>query len=504
MLPINAAGQVAAGSAEEQQQSKAEPNAFKFDADEAFAAEPMFDPEDHTPWLSLSSLLCIDVGILPRVFYFIVLFAILFCTLGSLAALLIAALLPNIDPKTSFPLQILGPFCFLPLQGALTDLALLYPTLVLVLLIVNVSNPRRVAFLCALQLTILLMTAMWLRNVYDATENATSLNTLTKSSNHLQSFSGCASRIEPLPPSLSKSEDSLVPLFNSTRSLGIRNNQISCSQGFEGNADLYGLGARISIYLQWLTALFVNNALPKSRSTFRSVYLIYSLGLTTTTYVFTFFGNCTFAIEIEILYWAYWGGFLCVFASSPSYTRLGSQTKWIGLDWASGINYVLHTLMLYHGIFFWLYGHALSFSQMPCGTVHFFLGPLPDPSRMSRFLYNMMTICSMPLIPGIIFVPPAVTFLLASEIKKSFQYSYSYRLLLGCCGFAASPGSGIVAVTSKPTTRGGRSLRRLTSMIYVIEPTYRQLRKSVGLPSHARAGIRLVRAVNIKQRKYVS
>ncbi|KEY64205.1 hypothetical protein S7711_10726 [Stachybotrys chartarum IBT 7711] len=53
--------------------------------------------------------------------------------------------------------------------------------------------------------------------------------------------------------------------FNMTRFFDIRNNETLCSQGFEGNEDLYGLGIRGGNYVQWLAALLSNNLLPDNR-----------------------------------------------------------------------------------------------------------------------------------------------------------------------------------------------------------------------------------------------
>ena len=284
----------------------------------------------------------------------------------------------------------------------------------------------------------------------------------------------------------------------------IRHDQILCNQGFIGNSDLYGLGSRVSLYLQWLTALLVNNFVPRSRDEFRKVYLAYSLGLCIVTFVFTFSTACTFAVEIEILYWAYWGGYLCIFATSPSYTRLGSEVKWIGLDWIKGINYLLHILMFYHSTFFWHYGYDQVFSRMPCGTYHFFFAPLLDPSKSFWFFRDALTITINPVNIALIFIIPTVSLSLMSEIKESICDSSVYQTLGIYLRGSGRPNSKTVlaidAAQASPSSRFRKSFRALG---FFCVRLYRGFRKMCLLPPHSRGGIRLLTHIDIKQRKYV-
>ncbi|KFA77454.1 hypothetical protein S40288_10767 [Stachybotrys chartarum IBT 40288] len=110
--------------------------------------------------------------------------------------------------------------------------------------------------------------------------------------------------------------------FNMTRFFDIRNNETLCSQGFEGNEDLYELGIRGGNYVQWLAALLSNNLLPDNRKQVRNIYLAFSFCFCLATYYMSLTGSYVFGIEIEIIYWLYWGGFVCVYASAPSQTRL--------------------------------------------------------------------------------------------------------------------------------------------------------------------------------------
>ena len=336
-----------------------------------------------------------------------------------------------------------------------------------------------------------------------------------------QSFRGCEARVGPAQSSLftehtyarqfgrlqmaDSSDKTTFLKFDMQAFDAIRHDQILCNQGFIGNSDLYGLGSRVSLYLQWLTALLVNNFVPQIRHEFRKIYLAYSLGLCIATFVFTFSKDCTFAVEIEILYWAYWGGFLCIFATSPSYIRLGSGVKWIGLDWITGINYFLHILMFYHSTFFWHYGYDQVFSRMPCGTYHFFFAPILDPGKSFWFFRDLLTIIIDPVNVVLIFIIPTVIFSLMSEIKESIRDSSVYQILGIHIRVSGRPTPetilGIDAAQASLSSRFRNSLRAL-GFFWV--GLYRKLRVIFLLPPHSRGGIRLLTPLDIEQRKYVN
>jgi hypothetical protein len=115
--------------------------------------------------------------------------------------------------------------------------------------------------------------------------------------------------------------------FDANAFESVRTNHTLCSQGFQGNSDLYGLGIRCGVYLQWASCLLANNFLSSTRQELQKVYMICSLAICLATVIISAAGSCVFAIEVEILYWMYWGGFVCVYASAPCIIRLGSLKK---------------------------------------------------------------------------------------------------------------------------------------------------------------------------------
>lgn len=281
-----------------------------------------------------------------------------------------------------------------------------------------------------------------------------------------------------------------------------RSNDTLCGQGFEGGSDLYGLGQRLSLYLLWTTALVIKNLLPEGRSIFRVAYLGYSLTVCITTFVLTFTADCTFAVEINILCWAYLGGYLCVFATSLSSTRLGSKPQWAGLDWVTAINYTLHALMYYHAIYSWVHGYSC-FARMPCGTFHFYLAPVLDPSvaywRLRTYLFVFGLGAFVPIALGI----PIVGLILTAEIQKSI-YNSTFLQIVSNYGYLAQ---GFRSRTSASSclkqSRSSETLEALKAFMATLGGPYRWLRMQLLLPSGGRPGIRLVTPLDIAQRKYV-
>lgn len=61
------------------------------------------------------------------------------------------------------------------------------------------------------------------------------------------------------------------PAFNFTSHKLVQENRELCDLGFMGNTDLYGLGIRTGVYLQWGSSLLANNFLSSSRQEIQKV-----------------------------------------------------------------------------------------------------------------------------------------------------------------------------------------------------------------------------------------
>ncbi|KAK4211158.1 hypothetical protein QBC37DRAFT_389931 [Rhypophila decipiens] len=315
------------------------------------------------------------------------------------------------------------------------------------------------------------------------------------------------SGIDGQPPN---STQPLFESFNPELFLSIRNNQTLCFQGFAANEDLYGLGIRAGIYLQWVTALLVNNLLPDGQREAQRVYLVFSVSLCLTTYVMSFFrGSCVFGIEIEVLYWLYWGGVVCVFASSPSQTRLGAKkAKWIGLDWKMAIQYTTHIMMFYHGIWFIWWAYDQVFARMPCGTYQFFVAPLLDPSPTYDFVRDFLTQLISAVALPLLFAIPYITYLLAAEIKNSIRDSTICQQFLPNWSKSATGTSPEPEAEPQTTGMETRVTKLLSLFIRGLgnwhlwnKKVYRWFRRKMDLPVRARGGIRLITPIDVANRR---
>ena len=82
--------------------------------------------------------------------------------------------------------------------------------------------------------------------------------------------------------------------------------------------------------------------------------------------------------------------------------------------------------MTYHGVWFVWYAYDQAFSRIPCGTYHFFLPPILDPSQGFWTLRDYLTHLLVPLLPTLLFTFPLSGLLLASEVKYIIQHSPTY------------------------------------------------------------------------------
>ena len=337
-----------------------------------------------------------------------------------------------------------------------------------------------------------------------------------------QSFRGCDARVEPNQASLFETDTyytqfartmylnpngtlkrgklyfTFYQTFDMDRFRSIQENQTVCGQGFEGNNDLYGLVIRISLYLQWLSSFLANNFLPGTRQELQKAYLMFSLAICLATVIASFAKACVFSIEIEIMYWMYWGGYVCVFASAPCRVRLGSEMKWIKLNWTTVVLFITHFLMTYHGVWFVWHAYDQVFSRMPCGTYHFFLFPMLEPSQGFWTLRDYLTLLLIPFIPTLLAAFPFVGLLLASEVKYTIQHSATYQAIFPKPSVSnCDQPRNTEYNASKQTSLGLR-------VSLFIAREYRVFREMFCLPSNSRGGIRLVTPIDVKDRRCVA
>ena len=78
--------------------------------------------------------------------------------------------------------------------------------------------------------------------------------------------------------------------------------------GFQGDPDFYGLGIRIGLYLQWMSALVTNWFTPAERRAVITAYIVFSISITAAILVKIFSRKCTFVAEMFVVLTMFWGG----------------------------------------------------------------------------------------------------------------------------------------------------------------------------------------------------
>jgi hypothetical protein len=144
--------------------------------------------------------------------------------------------------------------------------------------------------------------------------------------------------------------------------------------GFVGNPDLYGIGIRVGVYTQWLSALLSNHLLSKSREDVHSAYLLFSFALAIATVVITARSRtyCVFFAEVFVLVSLFFGGYFSVHLSPLRQPTCGQNTY--PNPWRRGRLITLafiYGAMISYNCWFWFKGRVADFYPTPCGSAIF-------------------------------------------------------------------------------------------------------------------------------------
>ena len=202
-------------------------------------------------------------------------------------------------------------------------------------------------------------------------------------------------------------------------------NSTLCDLGFVGNSDIYGLGVRSGLYIQWVTSLLANHLLREESTALMRSYLIFHIALCIAVAVLTFQKNCTFVVEIVLLYYLVYGGFICVF-SRPNLGDFEPAT--VGLHWSQVVLILSFFAMVIHVVWFVVFGH-FSLPNMPCETTIFFFGPVKGPWMDVWLLWlavNLLAIIFL-VVNGTTLWLCAFCFIYAMKILVSVVQSVLYR-----------------------------------------------------------------------------
>lgn len=140
--------------------------------------------------------------------------------------------------------------------------------------------------------------------------------------------------------------------------------------GFVGNPDLYGLGIRIGIYLQWLSSFLINVFLPEEQRSSAAANIIFCTALSVALSILTFRRDCTYVVEVIIILLMIFGGFyIAVF---PNITKgIDPKLKFHATDVAFASLFIPTILF---SCWFWIrltIGSEYRFTPTPCGTSFF-------------------------------------------------------------------------------------------------------------------------------------
>ena len=126
------------------------------------------------------------------------------------------------------------------------------------------------------------------------------------------------------------------------------------TNGFEGNADFYGLGIRLGFYLQWFAQLIANNLLEKVWKKALAVGLVFHMTLLLGTLILAFQKQCTFSVEIIVMLFLFAGGSLVVYIGSPIFHIEKQKFRPSKHLWtAFAVNLVYLTTHLF-SLWFWI------------------------------------------------------------------------------------------------------------------------------------------------------
>ncbi|KAH8820627.1 hypothetical protein F5884DRAFT_826984 [Xylogone sp. PMI_703] len=151
------------------------------------------------------------------------------------------------------------------------------------------------------------------------------------------------------------------------------------SCGFEGNPDLYGLGIRLGVYMQWASALVICNFNPEGRSELANAYLAFITAVSLAVLIITARADPTYAAEIMVLTYIIFGGVYTIMGVGMRKSMRARLPK-VNKFQAVTLFLVLAGAAIYCS-WFWLHGLFKDFEETPCGTFGFLF------SKVS--LYNL-------------------------------------------------------------------------------------------------------------------
>lgn len=147
--------------------------------------------------------------------------------------------------------------------------------------------------------------------------------------------------------------------------------------GLDGNSDLYGLGIRAGIYMQWISSFIMYGWYPEGKEGLTESYIIFLFAIMVVLIAQTAQAAPVYAVEILLLTYFIFGGALAV-TSVGVRRRNWERLKRNGRFRALSVTLILTAAAIYCS-WFWIHGlnNAGNFLPTPCGTYVFFFAKVP-------------------------------------------------------------------------------------------------------------------------------
>jgi hypothetical protein len=179
--------------------------------------------------------------------------------------------------------------------------------------------------------------------------------------------------------------------------------------GFSGNSDLYGLGIRVGVYLQWLASQIAVYFHLEGSNDLSDAYFIFSIAIMIALFVLTF-QDAAYTLEIVIMAYMFFGGLFCV----QGYRKRREQAAPTVWRMLLG-NAIIFGISIFSS-WFWTTGRSSDrFIGTPCGTTVFLFARIP--ARHFGRVSVLFAVCSIYFSVGVPvllvrrFYQPAITFI---------------------------------------------------------------------------------------------
>jgi hypothetical protein len=159
--------------------------------------------------------------------------------------------------------------------------------------------------------------------------------------------------------------------------------------GFQGNQDLYGLGIRLGIYMQWISAIIMPFFRKKGDDSLLQSYTMFLLALILAVLVITIRSDPTYVVEMLVLTYIIFGGghLVLEIGENKGPLRKGNRDI-VSKVLPSYIKLCLLTAAAIYWAWFWLGGiYSDTFLATPCGANAFLFAKVSLYDRhVTRFL----------------------------------------------------------------------------------------------------------------------